>query len=84
MNFLIGLLFIALGIVIIRFRYQIYNFTGDWDWAVKYLGGNGTVVAMVFIGMFLIWVWAAYPFWVIDLGSKNTITVSELNPAWSQ
>lgn len=30
MSFLIGLLLIAIGILIIRYRYQIHGFTGEW------------------------------------------------------
>ncbi len=78
MKFLVGFLFIGLGIVIIKYRYQIYSFTGDWDWAVKYLGGNGTILAIIFAGMFLIGVGSAYPFGVIDLGGKNVVHTSPL------
>ncbi len=45
---------IAGGIAILRYRYQIYGFTGEWSLATKYLGGNGTIVALTLIGMFLI------------------------------
>ncbi len=37
MLFLSALFFIALGIAIISYRYKIYEFTGDWSWAVQYL-----------------------------------------------
>ncbi len=38
MNFIIGIILIAVGALIIRYRYQIRDFTGDWDWAIRYLG----------------------------------------------
>ncbi|MDD2693897.1 MAG: hypothetical protein PHY14_03110 [Candidatus Gracilibacteria bacterium] len=66
MKILIGLFFIAIGIAIMRYRYQIYNFTGDWDWALKYLGGNGTVLAITLIGMGFVAVGAAWPFGAFD------------------
>lgn len=75
MKFLLGLILILTGVAIMRYRYQIYNFTGDWDWAMKYLGGNGTVLAIVMIGMFLVGVGAAYPFGAFD-GMNQPITVT--------
>lgn len=37
MLFLSAFFFILLGIAIIYYRYKIYEFTGDWSWAVQYL-----------------------------------------------
>ncbi|PID84355.1 hypothetical protein CSB09_01440 [Candidatus Gracilibacteria bacterium] len=70
MKFVIGFLLIILGGVIIRYRYHIYNFTGDWGWAQKYLGGNGTVTAISLIGAILIFAGFAYPFGAFDFGDK--------------
>ena len=53
---------VGFGVAILRYRYHIYNFTGDFDWAQRYLGGNGTVVAIVLFGMLLIGAGAAFPF----------------------
>ena len=66
MNFLLWLFFIWLGILVIRYRYVIHDFTGEWWWANTYLGWNGTVVAIVLIGMGCIAAGAAYPFGVFD------------------
>ncbi len=74
MNFIIWILIIFAGIAILKYRHQIYEFTGEWDWAVKYLGSNGTVVAIALIGMIMIAVGTAYPFWVIDLNPGATGT----------
>lgn len=78
MNLLLGIIIFALGVVLIRFRYQLYSFTGDWDWAIKYLGGNGTVVAIILIGMFLMGVGVAYPFWVFEWAGQINIAPTEL------
>jgi hypothetical protein len=75
MNILLGLIIISTGIAVLRFRYQIYQFTGDWDWAIKYLGGNGTVVAIILIGMLLIGAGTAYPFWVFE-GMNSPIVIT--------
>lgn len=84
MNLLLGILIFALGVLIIHFRYQLYNFTGDWDWAIKYLWGNGTVVAIILIGMFLMGVGVAYPFGVFEWAGKLDIAPTELRSASSR
>ena len=61
MKLFIGIMLIALGILVLRYRYQIHEFTGEWGWASEYLGGNGTVVAISLIGMLLIGGGTAYP-----------------------
>ncbi len=67
MDFVIGFILIGIGIALIKYRYVVYDFTGEWGWASTYLGGNGTIVAIVMIGMFLIGLGTAYPFGVVDL-----------------
>lgn len=52
MNFLVGLILIASGILVVRYRFMLYNFTGDWAWAQKFLGSNGTLVAITFFGFY--------------------------------
>jgi hypothetical protein len=80
MRFLLWLLIILAGIAILRYRYQIYEFTGDWDWAVRYLGGNGTIVAISLIGALLIAVGTAYPFGVIDFTPTPAMTLPGFGP----
>lgn len=81
MNFILGLILIAIGIALIKYRYVVYDFTGEWWWATTYLWGNGTIVAIVMIGMFLIGLGTAYPFGVVDLGMQNGTQVVTPN-AW--
>lgn len=79
MSFLIGLLLIAIGILIIRYRYQIHGFTGEWWWAQKYLGGNGTIVAIALSWALCIFIGVAYP-----LGAfKNSEVVPSETPTTS-
>ncbi|MBS9784462.1 hypothetical protein KGV55_03875 [Candidatus Gracilibacteria bacterium] len=73
MKFVMGLILIILGGVIIRYRYHIYHFTGDWGWAQRYLGGNGTVTAISMIGAGLIFIGFAYPFGAFDFGNKSMV-----------
>lgn len=74
MKLLLGLIIILTGVAILKYRHQIHEFTGEWGWANTYLWGNWTVVAIALIGMILIWIWTAYPFWVIDFnpGAQGT------------
>ena len=64
MRLITWIILIALGATIIRYRFNIYEFTGEWDWANKYL--SSTMVAIVMVGMILIGAWAAYPFGAFD------------------
>jgi hypothetical protein len=66
MDFLIALILILTGLAVMYYRYQIYDLTGEWTWAATYLGGNGTITAIVLIGMALIAWGVAFPFWLGD------------------
>ena len=48
---LIGLLGVPLGIVIMIYRYQLKQFTGDIAFAEEYLGSGGTYTFFVLIGL---------------------------------
>lgn len=66
MDFLVGLILIATGVAVIKFRYPLYHFTGDWDWAMRFLGSGGTVAAIAIIGAGLIFVGVAFPLGAFD------------------
>lgn len=76
MDFLVGLILIIAGIIMIRYRFQIYHFVGEWDWANKYVGGSKN--AIVLIGCGLIFVGVAFPFGAFD-GMKNQNVTSSQN-----
>lgn len=59
MDFLVGIILVLAGISMIRYRFQVYNFVGEWDWAIKYVGG--TVNAISIAGALLIFVGVAFP-----------------------
>ena len=78
MKLLTGLILIGVGIAILRYRYQIYNFTGEWGLANQYLGGNGTITAIALIGIFLIGIGSAYPFGAFDnFGGKPEFSIGQ-------
>lgn len=70
MNFLIWFLLIGAGFAVMKYRYVIYGVTGEWWWATQYLWWNGTVTAIVLIGMLMVGWGVAYPFWVFENVSK--------------
>ena len=75
MQFLTGLIFIALGVAIIYYRFRIYDITGEWSWANTYLGNTMNVIILT--GMVLIGAGAAYPFDAFDgFGGTNNILES--------
>jgi hypothetical protein len=80
MKFLMWLLILLSGMAILRYRYQIYDFTGEWGWAEKYLGGNGTISAISLIWALLIGIGTAYPFWVIDFSPDPRDTLPGFTP----
>jgi hypothetical protein len=47
MNFIIGIICLSLGLATISYRYQLYKITGDWDWAMRFLGPNGTFLVII-------------------------------------
>ncbi len=52
---------------IIRYRKQVHSWTWNWYWAEKYLWSGWTYVALTLFWLFLIFLWAMYPFWWLEL-----------------
>lgn len=52
MKFLIVLMGFAVMVLMIKYRYPIRNFTGEFSVAEKYLGSGGTVNLIVLIALF--------------------------------
>jgi len=60
MNFLIGILVIGLGVVILKYTRQTYEFVGSFAWAEKFFGIGGTITALKLLGIVFIVVGALY------------------------
>lgn len=60
MHFLTGLLIIALGVLMLKYIRQTYEFAGSFDWAEKFFGVGGTITALKLIGLIMIVVGALY------------------------
>ncbi|MCT4591797.1 MAG: hypothetical protein N4A36_00195 [Candidatus Gracilibacteria bacterium] len=52
-NIIWGLIGISTALILVKFRYKIIEFTGDWGWAERYLGNGGSVRAVVLIAIIL-------------------------------
>ena len=52
------------GILTIKYRKQIMDWTGHWGWAERYLGN--TVNAIILIGLLLMFFSVAYPTGSLD------------------
>ena len=48
---LVGILGVPLGILIMVYRYHLKQFTGDIDFAERYLGSGGTYNLFIIIGL---------------------------------
>ncbi len=53
LNFLIVVLALIAFILIVKYRFQIHNFTGDFAFAEKYLGSGGSVTFIVLAAILL-------------------------------
>jgi hypothetical protein len=55
-HLLIGLGFIAAGILFVKYTFQIMNMTGRQDWIEKYTGGGTTYGIFKLFGVVLVFV----------------------------
>lgn len=51
MRLLVVIIGFALMLVILRYRGQIHNFTGEFGFAEKYLGAGGTHIFIIFVAL---------------------------------
>jgi len=63
---LYGILFFGVGVAILKYRRIVYEWTGRWGWAEKYLGSGGTITALTLLGLGLIALSIAYPLGAFD------------------
>lgn len=64
--------------LIIHYRFKIYDFTGEWTWASTYVGNS--INAIVLIGMIFMGAGAAYPFGVFDnFSASGNIIIDKTN-----
>jgi hypothetical protein len=69
MKFFYGILFFVVGAAIIKYRKTVYEWTGRFVWAERYLGNGGTVFVIVLVGCVLIFLSVAYPMGAVKPGT---------------
>ena len=67
-----GILLFATGLVIIKYRKIVYEWTGKFAWAERYLWSWGTVVVLTLIGLLLMFLGVTFPFWMYETLTKPT------------
>lgn len=60
------LLFTSLGIAVLKYRKNVYEWTGQWYWAEKYVGRGGTLTVITLIGLGLLFFGVGYPLGAFD------------------
>ena len=69
---LYSLLFLGTGLALLKYRRNVFEWTGRWGWAEKYLGNGGTLTALALLGLALLALSVAYPLGAFDsLGSTS-------------
>lgn len=53
MNIVYGILGILIAYLLLRYRGKVYDFTGPWGFAERYLGAGGTSTAMVLLAIII-------------------------------
>lgn len=66
MKILYWIILFGLWVVILKYRKTVYDWTGRFDWAERYIGSWGTVLVIIMIWLLMIFLSVAYPAWVFD------------------
>ncbi len=64
-----SLLMMITGAALMKYRKEVYDFTGPFGWAEKYMGTGGTSTAIVLIGFGLVIISILYLFGYFELGA---------------
>ncbi|HRI36594.1 MAG TPA: hypothetical protein PK765_06080 [bacterium] len=80
MKFIYGLIFFFLGAAIIKYRKNVYEWTGRFVWAERYLGSGGTVLVIILAGCLLIFLSVAYPMGAVNPQSRAVILEQQGQP----
>lgn len=66
-----------MGFLVLKYRKQVYDWTGTWYWAEKYLGRGGTITALILIALAMIVFGIATMFGQVDLTNRPPENLSE-------
>ncbi|MFO0763973.1 MAG: hypothetical protein U0518_03920 [Candidatus Gracilibacteria bacterium] len=65
---ILSLLGFAAGVALMKYRKQVYDFTGPFGWAERYMGSGGTATAIVLFGFASIVLSILYLFGYFQVG----------------
>jgi hypothetical protein len=60
------LFFTSIGLSILKYRKTVFEWTGRWYWAEKYLGNGGTILVISLIGLGCMFFGIGYPLGAFD------------------
>ncbi len=63
---ILWIILISIWILILKFRKNIHEWTGNFYWAEQYIGRWWTFFILVIIWCFFIIWWVSYPFWWLE------------------
>lgn len=66
-NILYWIFFLVSGFLILKYRRQIRQFSGKFAWAEIYLWRWWTYLVILVAWLLLIFLWAVFPFWWMDI-----------------
>lgn len=75
MRYLAFLIGFPLGLVVVVYRERIKRFTGNFDWAEKYMGNGGTYNAIMLFGLLI-----SIGSLMYALGTLQTLTSTIFGP----
>ena len=62
-----AIMFISIGIWLLKYRRTVKSWTGSFLWAEKYIWNGGTYFIIMVTWLFLIFLGILYPFWGLEL-----------------
>lgn len=66
-NIVYWILFLLWWFLVLKYRRQIKNFSGDFVWAERYLWRWSTYLVLILAWCAMIFLWALMPFWWINV-----------------
>lgn len=66
------ILFFVWWVLTLKYRKMIYDWTGKFMWAEKYLWSGWTVIVIILVWLLLIFLSIAYPAWVFESLNSNS------------
>lgn len=70
-NLIYWILFFSTWFLILKYRWKIKDFVGNFVWAESLLWRGSTYLIIILVWCLAIFIWTAFPFWVMDFLFKK-------------